>query len=149
MKAWANAFFGKVCALRLRELWLLVSITGMLVALPVLQRSLTLPALVKLFGVRTLPPVFPPLKPDRLLFLIRGLLQQHIGVFRPNCVKQSLVLFHFLHHWGYPVNLYFGVAKHGGTLAGHCWLTLDGQPLAEPVDPHQVFTVVYAYPEPS
>jgi hypothetical protein len=147
MQARLQAVFRKVHALRLRELWLLASSAGLLVILPVLQRVLTLPALVHLFGVRTLPPVLPPLEPGRLLYLIRGLLQQHIGAFRPNCVKHSLVLWHFLRQWGAPVALHFGVAKHGGTLAGHCWVELDGQPLGEGDDPQRVFTIVYTFPE--
>jgi hypothetical protein len=147
MQARSQAVYRKIAALRLRELWLLASSAGLLMALPVLQRVLTLPALVRLCGARTLPTVLPPLAPDRLLYLIRGLLQQHIGVFRPNCVKQSLVLFHFLRQWGAPVALCIGVAKHGGTLAGHCWVELDGQPLGEGDDPRRVFTIVYACPE--
>ena len=147
MQARSQAVFRKGSALRLREICLLALIVGMLVLLPVLQRALTLPALVYLFGARTLPPVLPPLEPERLLYLIRGLLQQHIGVFRPNCVKQSLVLFHFLRQWGAPVALYFGVAKHSDTLAGHCWVELDGQPLGEADEPRRVFTIVYTFPE--
>jgi hypothetical protein len=147
MQAQSQAVYRKIAALRLRDLWLLASSAVLLVALPILQRALTLPALVHLFGARTLLPVLPPLEPDRLLFLIRGLLQQRIGVFRPNCVKQSLVLFHVLRQWGAPVALYFGVARHGGTLAGHCWVELDGQPLGEGDDPRRVFTIVYTCPE--
>ena len=147
MQARSQAVFRTVATLRLRELWLLASSAGLLVLLPVLQRVLTLPALVTLCGARTLPTVLPPLEPERLLYLIRGLLQQHIGVFRPNCMKQSLVLFHFLRQWGAPVALSFGVARHGGTLEGHCWVELDSQPLGEGDDPRRVFTIVYSYPE--
>jgi hypothetical protein len=130
--------------LRWHELGLLLRIAGMLLVIPVLQRVLTLPALLHLFDTRAVSP--PRVTPSRLLALVREILSQRLGIFRPNCVKQSLILFHFLRRWGYPVQIYFGVAKHRETLSGHCWLELHGQPLAEPADPHQMFTVVYAYP---
>jgi len=141
-----HAIHKKISALRLRELWLLMWSTGLLVALPLLQRALTLPALVTLYGARTLPTLLPPLEPERLLFLIRGLLQQHVGPFRPNCMKQSLVLFHFLRQWGAPVTLHFGVAKRDEALEGHCWIELAGQPFGERGNPRPAFTTVYTFP---
>lgn len=142
-----RAISRKVSALRLCELWVLISSVGLLVALPVLQRVCTLPALVTLFGTRTIPTAFSPLEPERLLYLIRGLLNQRIGMIRPNCMKQSLLLFHFLRQWGYPVTLHFGVAKQGGALAGHCWVELAGRPFGEKDDPQRAFAVTYTFPE--
>lgn len=147
MSARVQTVYRKVSALRLRELWLLTSSAGLLMALPVLQRMLTLPALVRFFCAKTMPMVLPPLEPDRLLFLIRGLLLQQMGLFRPNCMKQALVLFHFLRLWGDPVALYFGVAKHGGALGGHCWVELAGQPFGERDNPRRAFTIIYKFPE--
>lgn len=147
MFARMQAVFRNVSSLGLRELWLLTLSMGLLIALPVLQRVLPLPTLVGLFSATRMPTRLPPLDPERLLFLIRGLLQQHIGMIRPNCMKQSLVLFHFLRQWGHPVALYFGVAKQGGTLAGHCWVELAGRPFGENNDPHRAFTVTYAFPD--
>jgi len=146
MLARLQAILGKVSALRLRELWLLMSSAGLLMALPILQRVLTLPALVALFGANILPTLLPPLKPERLLFLIRGLLHQRIGMIRPNCMKQSLVLFHFLRQWGAPVTIHFGAAKRGEALEGHCWVELAGQPFGEKGNPRPAFTAVYTFP---
>ena len=147
MSARIQAVVSKVSALRLRELSLLMSSAGLLVALPILQRVLTLPALVALFGANILPTLLPPLEPERLLYLIRGLLHQRIGMIRPNCMKQSLVLFHFLRQWGAPVTLHFGVAKREEALEGHCWIELAGQPFGERGNPRRAFTVAYAFPE--
>jgi Transglutaminase-like superfamily len=146
MLARLQAVIRKVSALRLRELWLLMSSAGLLVALPVLQRVLTLPALVTLFGTKTLPTLLPPLEPERLLFLIRGLLHQRIGMIRPNCMKQSLVLFHFLRQWGAPVTIHFGAATRDGALEGHCWVELAGHPFGEKGNPRPAFTTVYTFP---
>jgi len=140
------AVFSNVSALRLRELWLLMWSAGLLVALPLLQRAVTLPALVTLYGARIFPTLLPPLEPERLLFLIRGLLHQRIGMLRPNCMKQSLVLFHFLRQWDAPVTLHFGVAKRDEALEGHCWIELAGQPFGERGNPRPAFTTVYTFP---
>jgi hypothetical protein len=147
MLARSQAVFRTVAVLRAREIWLLAWSVGLLAVLPVLLRVLSLPTLVTLYGARPLPAVLPPLAPDRLLWLIRGLLHQRIGMVRPNCLKQSLVLLHVLRQWGAPVTLLLGVATHGGTLTGHCWVELDGQPFGEGADPRQVFTIVYTWPE--
>lgn len=136
----------KVSALRLRELSLLMSSAGLLVALPILQRVLTLPALVALFGANILPTLLPPLEPERLLYLIRGLLHQRIGMIRPNCMKQALVLFHFLRQWDAPVTIHFGAATRDGALEGHCWVELAGQPFGEKGNPRPAFTTVYTFP---
>lgn len=147
MLARLQAVIRKVSALRLRELWLLMSSAGLLVALPILQRVLTLPALVALFGTNILPTLLPPLEPERLLYLIRGLLHQRIGMIRPNCMKQSLVLFHFLRQWDAPVTIHFGATTRDGALEGHCWVELAGQPFGEKDDPQRAFSVTYAFPE--
>ncbi len=146
MPARLQAVFSKVSALRLREMWLLMSSAGLLVALPILQRVLPLPALVTLFGTKTMPTVLPPIEPERLLFLIKGLLHQRIGMIRPNCMKQSLLLFHFLRQWGAPVTLHFGATKRGDVLEGHCWVELAGQPFGERDNPQRAFTTVYTFP---
>lgn len=146
MPARLQAVYRKVSTLRLRELWLLMSSAGFLIALPVLQRVLPLPALVTLLGAKIMPTLLAPLEPERLLFLIRGLLHQRIGMIRPNCMKQSLVLFHFLRQWGAPVTIHFGVAKRDETLEGHCWVELAGQPFGEKGNPHRAFTTVYTFP---
>lgn len=146
MLARLQAVIRKVSALRLRELWLLMSSAGLLVALPILQRVLTLPALVALFGANILPTLLPPLEPERLLYLIRGLLHQRIGMITPNCMKQSLVLFHFLRQWGAPVTIHFGATKRDEALEGHCWVELAGQPFGEKGNPWPAFTTVYTFP---
>jgi hypothetical protein len=146
MPARLRAISRKACALRLCELSVLMSSVSLLVALPVLQRVLTLPALITLYGARVPLTILSPLDPDRLLFLIRGLLHQRIGMIRPNCMKQSLVLFHFLRKWGAPVTIHFGVTKQHDALEGHCWVELAGQPFGEKDDPHRAFATMYTFP---
>jgi hypothetical protein len=102
MPARFQAIYRKISLLRLREIWLLLWSIGLLVVLPVLQRVLRLPTLITLYGAKIPLTILPPLGPDRLQFLVRGLLQQRLGMIQPNCMKQSLVLFHFLRNWARP-----------------------------------------------
>ncbi len=129
------------------EAMTVIYIAAFLLALPILQRWLSLPNLMALFARRMLSGHLTSMEPERLWTLTQGLLKRRIGSFRPNCVKRSLVLFHLLHAWGYPVRVIFGVEKKAGVLAGHCWIEIDGQPLAEPDDPHLVFATTYRFPE--
>jgi hypothetical protein len=61
------------------------------------------------------------------------------------CLRQALALYDTLSRLGYPVTIQVGVAKVGGVLQGHSWMTIGGTPLGEP-DPTRRFTVIYAYP---
>lgn len=137
-------FASRVATLRPREAWLLVRMSAMLAALLVLQRVLSLPRLLALFDPRTRRTTEPPVSLDRLAWLARGLLRVS---FRDRyCMKQSVLLFHFLRKWGHPVRLRFGVARHAEALTGHAWVELDGVPFAEPSDPREAFQVTYSYP---
>jgi hypothetical protein len=40
------------------------------------------------------------------------------------------------------------MGKVGAEFVGHCWLTQQGEPFLEPVDPRQTFTPVYSIPQP-
>jgi hypothetical protein len=121
-------------------------IVGLLLVLPLLQRMLSLPALMQFLDARALPKPPSSMELSRLISLTRRLLQLDRGVFRPTCLKQSLVLFYVLRKWGHPVRMHFGIAKHGDTLEGHCWLDLAGTLLVEKVDPRQSYNIVYSFP---
>ncbi len=119
----------------------------LLLPYPLLQRVLSLPALVRFYGGRPRRAVPSP-DAARLAQLIRRLLQLNRAMFRPNCVKQSLLLLHFLRRAGRDASIFFGVSKTGENgLHGHAWVSLEGRPVAEAADPLQRFTVTYAFPE--
>ena len=131
-------------SLRPREALLLVQMVAMVSALAVLQRTVSLPRLVRLFDVRR-PRREGRLSPQRLAWLASGLLRRIFG--QDFCMPRSLVLFHFMRKWAYPVRLHFGIAKQGSKLKGHAWVTLDGEPFAEHGDPRETFKTVYTYPD--
>ncbi len=130
--------------LSLAELATALRMAAVALAVPVLERTLSLPAMVRALDCRRAGPASGD--PLRQVELARRVLGQDLGPLRPGCYRRSLVLFHVLRRGGHRVTIVFGVNDDRGALAGHSWLELDGRPLAEPGDPHQAFRVVYSYP---
>jgi Transglutaminase-like superfamily len=64
---------------------------------------------------------------------------------RSGCLTRGLTLYWFLRRAGLDVELRFGLDSAGAT-DGHCWLTLDGTPFLEKVDPRPRFAETYRLP---
>ncbi len=56
---------------------------------------------------------------------------------RPNCLKQSVVLWWLLRRQGIPAELRIGVRKTGQVLEAHAWVEHEGAPLHEEEDLHE------------
>jgi hypothetical protein len=83
-----------------------------------------------------------------MVALVRQLchLRPFRGPFFPMaCLRQALALYYVLTRMGYPVTIHFGVAKTGEALDGHSWVTIQGQPVAERLQPER-WQTVYSYP---
>lgn len=146
----ARRLLRRALALSPREALLVARVAALVVVLPALQKLLSLPRLVRwLDSDRQLPRPGAEAEMARAIRLTQGLLGIDVGVFRPNCMKQSLVLFRQLRRLGLPVSIHFGAQLTDGKLSGHSWLELDGRPLAEKADPYDFFSVVYSYPDGS
>jgi hypothetical protein len=66
---------------------------------------------------------------------------------RSGCLTRGVTLFWFLRRTGLDVELRFGLDPADGDAGdGHCWLTLDGEPFLEDVDPRPRFTELYRLP---
>lgn len=129
--------------LHVRDWLLLVRMVCMLVPLLILKHIMSLPALIKLYDAN---PVSPgKTTPERLVWLTDGFLRRFSKNNR--CMNRSIILFHFLRKWDYPVRIHFGVAKRGEKLDGHAWIELSDIPLAESTDPTTRFHTMYVYPE--
>lgn len=133
--------------LRFAEWVLLLEMMSLLGTLIVLQRRLPLPELMARFDskpARSWPGPMEPKSLTRLVSrLVRVILRDHY------CMKRSIIIFHYLRKWGYDARLRFGVAKEDGTLQGHAWVELDGEPLSERPDPRRRYAVTYSYPAPA
>ncbi len=71
------------------------------------------------------------------------------------CLRRSLTRYHFLRGAGVPVVLQFGARFVAGKpdrevtgheVAGHAWLTLNGEPYYEAAENYQNFAVMFSYP---
>lgn len=130
--------------LGLRDLPVLARIAVLWPAAAVLKRRLPVDRLAHLFES---PPRGRALAPLRLARLVDGPLRRAYRRSPGYCVERSLLLFHLLRRAGEPARLHFGVApKPGGGLAGHAWVALRGEPVAEPRDPRLHYRTTYAYP---
>jgi hypothetical protein len=74
---------------------------------------------------------------------VRAMVDAWIGVWpfrlRGRCLRRSLVLYRLLRAQGLDVTVELGVRRAGGRLAGHSWLTWQGRPLFEHLDPGRDF----------
>jgi hypothetical protein len=66
------------------------------------------------------------------------------------CLRRSLTRYYYLRRAGLPVAVQFGArfvrGKPDREIAGHAWLTLDGQPYFEDGENYRGFTVMVSYP---
>lgn len=118
-------------------------------------------SILLLFGVlrhvRSLPELIQTLDPgseksanalpvDRKVQICDAILRRLYG--KDYCLRRSVILFHVLRRDGIPVRFVMGVVvRENDSLFGHAWVEMDGEPLAEAVDPRESYAVTYSYPE--
>lgn len=132
------------------EVLLLARLGAFAAAVPLLMR-LPLPRVAALL---TRPPRRPPRRPppsatqiERLERLIALAPRVARPLVRPGCLTRGVTLFWFLRRAGLDVELRFGLDPGDeGATDGHCWLSLDGQPFLEKVDPRSRFAELYRLP---
>lgn len=61
------------------------------------------------------------------------------------CFYRSLTLYRVALRNGYPVRIHFGVHRDDTALAGHAWLTLEGELFLEQSQP-DLYTTTFVYP---
>jgi Transglutaminase-like superfamily len=129
-----------------RELWLFARVGTFAAAVPLLMR-LPLPRLAALL---TRQPRCRRARTEEVERLVRLIaLAPHVGrpLVRPGCLTRGVTLFWFLRRAGLNVELRFGLeAPNDGMADGHCWLSLDGEPFLEQVDPRPRFAELYRLP---
>lgn len=106
--------------------------------------ALAIPLLVRLLPLRTLlkamtpPPRWRPyaaLPPERIVAAVNRRLARPRMMRRRACLRRGLMLFHFLRLAGVPARLNIGAyppPPRGRRMHAHCWVTVDGQPVADP-----------------
>ncbi|OGL41328.1 MAG: hypothetical protein A2043_05115 [Candidatus Schekmanbacteria bacterium GWA2_38_9] len=128
---------------------LLLKILLLTIVLPVMVKISSLPKLMKILTPQKKKDNFSEEEIDRIVDATTLVLYGRFSIFRPTCLKRSLVLYYLLNKAGLKVVMNFGVKKNNDRLDGHGWLTLGGKPYLETYDPHDSFTVTYSYPQES
>jgi hypothetical protein len=130
-----------------RDLILAGRIALLAALLPGLIRSLGLPALMRILTPAHSRRRTGATDLDRIVRLT-DLVLGRVPLTRQTCLVRSLVLYRLLRTDGVAVRIHFGVQKADGRLAGHSWLTHQGQLLAE-TSTGKDFSEIYAYPADS
>ena len=83
--------------------------------------------------------------PAPLVRRIDRLLRLGWPLVRRGCLVRGMTLYRFLREAGFEVALCFGMGKPegGSDFTGHCWIELDGRPLAEKRDPRPIYTETF------
>ena len=87
------------------------------------------------------------LSAERIIQLGVLLLKRNRLFLKNTCLKRSLLLYYFLRKNGIEVRIHFGVKKLKGYLAGHSWLTQNGNLIADKERHGKTFTPIVSYPE--
>lgn len=142
----------------LYDLWLFIRILFVLTCLPILMRFLSVPKLLQLLSPTRATQQergFDSVICDKVTKYTDFILRRSIWIYRPNCLRRSLVLYHFLRQYGVDVQICFGVRFVRSTrtnslhpsLEGHAWLLYRGQPIQErDQEALARYTVTYQYP---
>jgi hypothetical protein len=85
----------------------------------------------------------PPAAAEALVRRVDAILREGRPLVRTGCLTRGITLYHFLRRAGADVALCFGMGEIDGTFAGHCWIVLAGEPLAEPRDPRPLFVETF------
>lgn len=128
-----------------RETILFAYLSVFALSVPLMMR-LSLPRLATLLTRAPRRQRPSPEAVDRLAALVG--LAQRVGrpFVRGGCLTRGVTLFWFLRRAGLDVELCFGLSALEDDVDGHCWLTVDGEPFLERVDPRPRFPEVYRLP---
>lgn len=85
----------------------------------------------------------PPAAAEALVRRVDAILREGRPLVRTGCLTRGITLYHFLRRAGADVSLCFGMGEIDGAFAGHCWIVLAGEPLAEPRDPRPLFVETF------
>ncbi len=117
------------------------------VVLSVAARRYSLPRALEIVAGRQSdrPTLVDPVEHQRLARAIDLLLSADVLMFKPICWKRAAVLHRYLSQSGTQTRIIFGVRNdRSGTVTGHAWLEVEGQPILETTPPDYVTT--YRFP---
>lgn len=113
-------------------------------AVPVLMR-LKLTRLTALLDPGSDPRPLDPGRVRKILTYVDKAIWRGRPFVRSGCLTLGLTRYYFLRRAGMDVSLHFGMGRIGEKrkFAGHCWLTRDGEPYLETVDPRPLYAEMW------
>ncbi|HJT22808.1 MAG TPA: lasso peptide biosynthesis B2 protein [Nitrospira sp.] len=126
--------------------WVILRVGLLLVWVRILLRFMSLPQVLGMLEPKPSPHQRDERSVEVLLYYVDRWLLLFPYNSKGNCFPRSVALYRYARRLGFPVRLHCGVRKDGGTLNGHAWLTLDGNPFHEMSRQWQQFTVTFSYP---
>jgi hypothetical protein len=130
---------------------------NLIILLKMFTFAAVIPVLMKFYSLERILGIITPSNKERpkdvshvsakkIVRLGMFLLKRNRLFLKNSCLKRSLLLYYFLRKNGIEVNIHFGVKKRGGYLAGHSWLTKDGNLFADLERHSKAFTEVLSFP---
>ncbi|MHC4092643.1 MAG: lasso peptide biosynthesis B2 protein [Planctomycetota bacterium] len=107
---------------------------------PLWVRLLPLTLVIRLYTPPAWLRPYCGLNAEQIHEVVRSRLRRPHLMRRRACLREGLLLHHFLLLAGRAPKLHFAVLASGqeeGRLHGHCWITVEGTPVSDPPDePH-------------
>ncbi len=136
-----------------KDIWLFICIFFLATILPLIIKFLSLP--------RTMQMITPSgtyrynATNRKIIKYTEYILNLDFWIWRPTCLKRSLLLYHFLNKIGINVRICFGVKYNKSMISkdrnrnlyGHAWLLLDGEIFLERnIEIVRGYKVTYCFP---
>jgi hypothetical protein len=144
----------------LNDVWLFFRILSLVSMLPFCLRLFSLPTALEMLTPRRPRPIKiggADKLPASAVKFTDVILGQNIWMFRRNCLRRSIVLYHLCRNVGLDVDICLGVRRKDqiahkfdakSDLDGHAWLVYQGRPVFERnALSIQSYTVTYCFPE--
>jgi transglutaminase superfamily protein len=122
-------------------------------AVPLLLRLVRVDRLGPWLEPRREPPAADPRDWGAMVRRLDRLRRAGRPLVRSGCLTRAITLYYFLRRAGAPATLHFGMGAGidgdgapADGFAGHSWVELDGEPVAEPRDPRPLYAEMLRYP---
>jgi hypothetical protein len=128
------------------DAWVLARMIGWSLVLPVLKRTLPLPRVVSLLRSNGHADRRDPDRERRLAALSEWVFLARPRRSRDNCLDRALVTYRYLGGAGAEPTIVVGIAKGAdNAVAGHVWVTVDGEPVHDDPQTVESFVPVTAF----
>lgn len=129
-----------------RHVWLLARMLGWSLSLPLLKRALPLRRLVRLMQLEPRSDTRDERDEERIAALSELAFRSRPRRSRDNCLDRALVTFRYLGRAGATPTMVVGIARDSmNAIAGHVWVTVDGEPVHDSRENLAEFAVVTAF----